>query len=86
MKVSSWRRMDPNINPVAAKGTGIYINSSLAKVEAVKAGYDEAILLNTQGFVAECTGENVFIVKDGVLITPPLVERARSRASRATRS
>ncbi|MFZ4514925.1 MAG: branched-chain amino acid transaminase [Acidimicrobiia bacterium] len=72
MKVSSWRRMDPNVNPVAAKGTGIYINSSLAKVEALKAGYDEAIMLNTQGFVAECTGENVFIVKNGKLITPPL--------------
>jgi branched-chain amino acid aminotransferase len=72
MKVSSWRRMDPNINPVAAKGTGIYINSSLAKVEAVQSGYDEAVLLNTQGFVAECTGENLFIVKDGAVITPPL--------------
>jgi branched-chain amino acid aminotransferase len=72
MKVSSWRRMDPNVNPVAAKGTGIYINSSLAKVEALKAGYDEAILLNTHGFVAECTGENIFVVKDGVLLTPPL--------------
>ena len=47
MKISTWRRMDPNINPVAAKGTGIYINSSLAKVEALKGGYDEAILLNT---------------------------------------
>jgi branched-chain amino acid aminotransferase len=72
VKVSSWRRMDPNINPVAAKGTGIYINSSLAKVEAVQSGYDEAIMLNTHGFVAECTGENLFIVKDGVLLTPPL--------------
>jgi branched-chain amino acid aminotransferase len=72
MKVSSWKRMDPNVNPVAAKGTGIYINSSLAKVEAVHAGYDEAILLNTLGFVAECTGENLFIVKNGVLKTPPL--------------
>jgi branched-chain amino acid aminotransferase len=72
MKVSSWRRMDPNVNPVAAKGTGIYINSSLAKVEALKAGYDEAILLNSHGFVAECTGENVFVVRDGVLVTPPL--------------
>ena len=71
VKISSWRRMDPNVIPVAAKGTGIYINSSLAKVEAMKAGYDEAILLNTQGLVAECTGENVFIVKDGVLRTPP---------------
>lgn len=72
MKVSSWRRMDPNVNPVAAKGTGIYINSSLAKVEALKAGYDEAILLNTHGHVAECTGENLFVVKDGELRTPPL--------------
>lgn len=72
VKVSSWRRMDPNVNPVAAKGTGIYINSSLAKVEAVQSGYDEAILLNTHGHVAECTGENIFIVKDGILITPPL--------------
>jgi branched-chain amino acid aminotransferase len=71
-KVSSWRRMDPNINPVAAKGTGIYINSSMAKVEVIKGGYDEAILLNTQGQVAECTGENLFVVKDGVLKTPPL--------------
>lgn len=72
MKVSSWRRIDPNVNPVAAKGTGIYVNSSLAKVEALKAGYDEAILLNTHGFVAECTGENLFVVRDGGLVTPPL--------------
>ena len=48
MKISTWRRMDPNVNPTAAKGTGIYVNSSLAKVEALKGGYDEAILLNTQ--------------------------------------
>jgi branched-chain amino acid aminotransferase len=72
MKISTWRRMDPNINPVAAKGTGIYINSSLAKVEALHGGYDEAILLNTSGTVAEATGENVFVVKNGVLLTPPL--------------
>ncbi len=82
MKVSSWRRMDPNINPVAAKGTGIYINSSLAKVEAVQSGYDEAILLNTQGFVAECTGENLFIVKNGTLITPPLSSGALAGITR----
>jgi branched-chain amino acid aminotransferase len=72
MKISTWRRMDPNINPVAAKGTGIYINSSLAKVEALRGGYDEAILLNPAGTVAEATGENVFVVKNGVLVTPPL--------------
>ena len=84
MKVSSWRRMDPNINPVAAKGTGIYINSSLAKVEAVQSGYDEAILLNTQGFVAECTGENLFIVKDGVGDHAASLERRAGEASPAT--
>jgi branched-chain amino acid aminotransferase len=72
MKISTWRRMDPNINPVAAKGTGIYVNSSLAKIEALHGGYDEAILLNTQGLVSEATGENVFVVKNGVLSTPPL--------------
>jgi branched-chain amino acid aminotransferase len=72
MKISTWRRMDPNINPVAAKGTGIYVNSSLAKVEAIKGGYDEAVLLNTQGEVSEATGENLFVVTDGVLRTPPL--------------
>ena len=72
MKVSSWRRHDPNIIPPAAKGTGQYINSQLAKVEAIKAGYDEAIMLNPQGMVAEASGENVFIVRDGELITPPL--------------
>ena len=82
MKISSWKRMDPNINPVAAKGTGIYINSSLAKVEAVHAGYDEAILLNTQGYVAECTGENLFIVRDGVLVTPPLSSGALAGITR----
>ena len=72
MKISTWRRMDPNINPPAAKGVGIYVNSSLAKVEALKAGYDEAILLNTNGTVSEATGENVFLVRNGVLVTPPL--------------
>jgi branched-chain amino acid aminotransferase len=71
MKISSWQRHDPNAMPPAAKGTGMYINSSLAKVEALRAGYDEAILLSPQGFVSECTGENIFIVKNGRIITPP---------------
>ena len=70
MKISSWQRHDPNAMPPAAKGTGMYINSSLAKVEAIKAGYDEAILLAPNGTVSECTGENIFIVHDGVIITP----------------
>jgi branched-chain amino acid aminotransferase len=71
-KISSWRREDPNMIPPAAKVTGLYVNSSLAKVEALKAGYDEAILLNTQGHVSECTGENLFLVKGGRITTPPL--------------
>jgi branched-chain amino acid aminotransferase len=72
MKVSSWQRHHPNAIPPAAKATGMYINSSLAKVEALKSGYDEAILLNPQGFVSECTGENLFVVQDGRILTPPV--------------
>jgi branched-chain amino acid aminotransferase len=72
LKVSSWRRHDPNAVPTAAKGTGMYINSSLAKVEALKAGYDEAVLLAPGGHVSECTGENIFIVRGGEVLTPPI--------------
>lgn len=72
MMISSWERHSPNAMPPAAKGTGMYINSSMAKVQAIKAGYDEAILLSPQGFVSECTGENIFVVRDGVIITPPV--------------
>ncbi len=72
MKISSWRRHDPNAMPPAAKATGMYVNSSMAKIEALKAGYDEAILLSPQGYVSECTGENLFVVDDGVLLTPPV--------------
>jgi branched-chain amino acid aminotransferase len=74
LKVSSWQRHDPNAVPTAAKGTGMYVNSSLAKVEALKAGYDEALLLAPDGRVSECTGENVFVVKGGKLFTPPSSE------------
>ena len=72
MKVSSWTRHDHNIMPPAAKTTGNYVNSSLAKVEVLKAGYDEAIMLAPNGLVAECTGENIFAVRNGIIITPPL--------------
>jgi branched-chain amino acid aminotransferase len=71
MKISSWQRHDPNAMPPAAKGTGMYINSSMAKVEALKAGYDEAILLSPQGYVSECTGENLFVVRGDRILTPP---------------
>jgi branched-chain amino acid aminotransferase len=72
MKVSSWCRHDHNSMPPAAKTTGNYVNSSLAKVEALNAGYDEAIMLNPEGLVSECTGENIFAARGGTLITPPL--------------
>jgi branched-chain amino acid aminotransferase len=72
MKISSWVRHDPNAMPPAAKGVGHYINSQLAKVESLKAGYDEAIILSPQGYVSECTGENLFVVIDGTIVTPPV--------------
>ena len=72
MKISSWTRHDHNTMPPASKTTGGYVNSSLAKVEALKAGYDEAIMLNRQGLISECTGENLFAVRNGVIVTPPL--------------
>lgn len=71
MKISTWVRHDLNSMPPAAKTTGNYVNSSLAKVEALKGGYEEAILLNKQGLVSECTGENIFVARGGMLITPP---------------
>jgi branched-chain amino acid aminotransferase len=72
MKISSWTRHDHNTMPPAAKTVGNYVNSSLAKVEALKAGYDEAIMLAPSGLVAECTGENIFVSRNGVILTPPL--------------
>jgi branched-chain amino acid aminotransferase len=72
LKTSSWTRHDHNTMPPAAKTTGNYVNSSLAKVEALKAGYDEALMLAPNGLVAECSGENVFVARHDKLITPPV--------------
>lgn len=69
-KISSWARHDPRAIPTAAKGTGMYINSSLAKVEAMRAGYDEAIMCTTDGHLSEGTGENLFVVRDGRIFVP----------------
>jgi branched-chain amino acid aminotransferase len=69
---SSWRRGDPNIIPPTAKATGAYINASMAKLEATQAGFDEAIMLNPQGRVAEATGQNLFVVYRGEILTPPI--------------
>ena len=71
-KVSSFNRMHVNVNVVRAKVSGQYVNSILANRDAVLAGYDEAILLDTDGYVAEGSGENIYIVKGGTLYTPPL--------------
>lgn len=79
MKISSWIRHSPNAMPTASKTVGGYVNSGLAKVEAIKAGYDEAIMLGPDGRISECTGENLFIVRDGLLISPPPSEAGALR-------
>jgi branched-chain amino acid aminotransferase len=72
LMVSSWMRIDGRTMPVHAKATANYANSALARIEAIKSGFDEAILLNTAGKVVEASAENVFIVKNKTLITPPI--------------
>jgi branched-chain amino acid aminotransferase len=69
-KVSSFRRISSDAVIPAAKATGQYVNSVLAKIEADKSGYEEAILLDDRGMVCEGSGENLFVVKDGVIATP----------------
>jgi branched-chain amino acid aminotransferase len=71
-KISSWKRIGANTIPHAAKATGVYLNSMLATTEARRGGYDEAILLTDTGTVADGPGENIFVVRDGVITTPPL--------------
>ena len=70
-KISSWIRIDTRTLPPLAKSTANYLNSVFAKLEALDCGYDEAILLNMAGQVAEGPGENIFIVRDGCIVTPP---------------
>jgi branched-chain amino acid aminotransferase len=71
-KISSWKRVGANVIPHVAKATGIYLNSMLATTEARRAGYEEGILLTDAGTVADGPGENIFVVKNGVIRTPPL--------------
>ena len=71
-KVSSWQRIGPNVIPHVAKATGVYLNSMLAVTEANNGGYEEAIMLTHDGYVADGSGENIFVVRDGVLYTPDL--------------
>jgi branched-chain amino acid aminotransferase len=84
VKVSSWQRIAPNVIPHVAKATGIYLNSMLAVTEAINAGYEEAIMLTHDGYVADGSGENVFVVMDGVIYTPDLSAGILSGITRNT--
>jgi branched-chain amino acid aminotransferase len=71
MMVASFSRLHPNINMTKSKVTGNYANSMMVKSLALRSGYDEAVILDPSGYVAECTGENIFLVRDGIIYTPP---------------
>lgn len=71
MMISSFTRLHPNINLTKSKVSGNYVNSMLVKTLALRSGYDEAVILDPTGFVAECTGENLFMVRNGAIYTPP---------------
>ena len=71
-KISKWIRIDSRSQPMQAKSAANYSNAALARVEALKAGYDEAIMLNNRGHVAEGSAENIFVIKNGKITTPPL--------------
>jgi branched-chain amino acid aminotransferase len=81
---SSWRRIDDTMIPARAKTTGIYINSALAKTEAMERGFDEAIMLTMDGHVSEGSGENIFLVHEGKLITPPSADNILIGITRQT--
>lgn len=83
-KVASFHRMPSHVLPPAAKATGQYLNSYLAQAEAVSSGYDEAILLNTEGQVTDGWAHNIFAVRDGVLLTPPTADGALEGVVRNT--
>ncbi|MFU8771216.1 MAG: branched-chain amino acid transaminase [Anaerolineales bacterium] len=72
--VSSWRRVDDNVIPARGKISGAYVNSALIKTDAARAGFDEALVLTQEGHVSEGSAMNIFIVKEGILVTPPVTE------------
>jgi branched-chain amino acid aminotransferase len=83
-RISSWTRQEDRSLPLRGKISGAYITSSLAKTEAVKSGFDEALLLNSRGKVSEASGMNLFIVRDGVLITPSVDQDILEGITRAS--
>jgi branched-chain amino acid aminotransferase len=82
--ISSWRRVDDNAVPARAKITGAYINSALAKTDAVLSGYDEALVLTEDGHISEGSAENFFLVRDGCLVTPPVTSNILEGITRDT--
>jgi branched-chain amino acid aminotransferase len=82
--VSSWRRVDDNMIPARGKIAGAYVNSAFAKSDAQRAGFDEAIVLTAEGHVSETSAANVFIVRNGVAITPPITENVLEGITRRT--
>jgi branched-chain amino acid aminotransferase len=81
---SSWQRIDDNVAPARSKVTGIYVNSALAKTEANLDGYDEALMLTADGHVSEGSGENIFMVQDGTIVTPAVSDNILVGITRAT--
>jgi branched-chain amino acid aminotransferase len=82
--VSSWIKMDVRSMPTHAKGVANYANSALARMEAIKSGVDEAIMINSNGFVVEASAENIFFVRDGIVYTPPISTGALEGITRDT--
>ena len=82
--VSSWRRVDDNMIPARAKISGSYVNSALAKTEALKNGFDEAIMLTAEGHVSEGSAENIFLVIGNELVTPSVTENILPGITRDT--
>ncbi|MFC2026069.1 branched-chain amino acid transaminase [Chloroflexota bacterium] len=81
---SSWRRLDDNMIPARGKISGAYVNSAFVKTDAVRAGFDEALVLTHDGHISEGSAMNIFMVRDGVLITPPVTENILEGITRRT--
>src|SRR6266545_4567605 len=84
VRVSSWTRIAPNTLPAMAKSSANYMNAQLIKMEAIKEGYAEGIALDSEGYLSEGSGENLFVVKNGRLITPPLMSSVLPGITRDT--
>jgi branched-chain amino acid aminotransferase len=81
---SSWRRVDDNVIPARGKISGAYVNSAFIKTDALRSGFDEALVLNEDGHVSEGSAENIFMLRDGVLITPPVTDNILEGITRRT--